>query len=318
MAKRRKSLLDLLKERLTILLTADDDLVDDIKSTEKSIFSTVLSFLRRLSQKDGRLVNEEDSVRQMAKIRRALRKVVRESTIDKKIEAFIPNFEKVDRFTRDIYGDILGGDVDIPDIDAYRALAIDQLISAFDENKGLDSSYIIPLQKRIFEAIQLEMPVNEAINYIRPFVVGTTDSGGNLASYSRTIATDLINGYSAFADYQIAKANGMDGFFFSGSLINTSRQTCIDMVNGSGEFEEIAIEPGLFAIEDVDKIVVIGRDNPGWRPETTVETYFILRNGYNCRHFLVFTFLTDGDKEKAARKRIKSAIERLKNFKPDR
>lgn len=308
------SLLDLLKERLLILLTGDEELVREVIATEKSIFRAFLAVFRRFRQENGRLVRDENSVSQMARIRRALLQVISESTLDQKIEAFLPNFERVEELTNDIYQDILDGGT-IPELDAFRALAIDQMLSAFDERRGLDPAYIIPLQRRIFETVQLQMPFTEAVQYIRAYIVGTGNNGGELAKYSRTIATDLINGYSAFADYQIAKANNLDGFYFSGSLIDTSRQTCIDMVEGAGEFEDLAIEPGLFAVEDVDKIVERARDNSGFRPETTEETYFIFRNGYNCRHFMVFTYLSD--EERSTRERIRKAVEGLKDFAPD-
>jgi hypothetical protein len=89
------------------------------------------------------------------------------------------------------------------------------------------------------------------------------------------------------------------------------------MVNGSGEYEKIAIEPGLFAIVDIPEIVKLGSNNSGWRPETTAQSYPILRNGFNCRHFLVFTFLSDDEAYKADRARLKAAINQLMDFKVD-
>lgn len=315
MGKRRKSIFDYLKERLLILLTADEDLVRDVIATEKSLFGSVLAVLRTFQQKDGHLVRDNDANRLMAKISRNTRRIIRESTIQKKVDAFIPNFGKVDNLTGRIYKDVIGRGAIIPDFDAARQLAIEEMLSAFSESGGLESAYIIPLQRRIFQAVQLQLPFTESVEYIRAYIRGTGPKGGDLARYSRTIATDLINGYSGFADWEVAKANDLDGFYFSGSLIDTSRQTCIDMVNGSGEFEDLAIEPGLFAVEDIPEIVRRGRDNPGWRPETTPETYPIFRNGYNCRHPLVFVPLTN--EEKSTRNRVKKAIDALRSFKPD-
>lgn len=312
----KKSLLDFLKERLLILLTADNDLVEDIISTEKSIFTAVLDILRRFSQKDGRFIKDDNVNALLGRISRQTRSAIRNSTITKKVEAFIPNFEKVDGLTGDIYRNTIGADAIIPNFQAERELAIRQMLSAFSEDAGLDSAYVIPLQRRILQAVQSEMKFTDGVEYLRAYIKGTGPNGGDLAKYSRTIATDLLNGYAGFADWQVAKANNLDGFFLSGSLIDTSRKTCIDMINGTGEFEDLAIEPGLYAVADLQAIVDRGRNNPGWRPETTAETYPIFRNGYNCRHPLVFVALTN--EEKATRRRVRKALESLHNFKPDK
>ena len=307
MGKRRKSLTELLAEKLLLLLTAGDALTALLIGAEKSIFSAVLASLRSFSLKSGKLVSDEGNRRLMADITRNTKKVVRGVDLTDTINAFLPKFDEVDTLNEGIYKQIVGTGATFPDSSPMKELAIQQLISAFDDLKGLESGFEIPLRRRLFEAVTLNMELNAAVEYLRAYIVGETEAGGNLAHYGRTIAKDLLNGYTGYADWQIAKANGLDGFYFTGPLVKNSRQTCIDMVNGSGEFEELAIEPGLFAVDDIPKIVDLAKDNKGFRPETTAETYPIFRNGYNCEHLLVFVPLSNAEKE--TRARVKEAVE---------
>lgn len=318
MAKRRKkkpTLFELLRDRLRILMAADDELVVEIQKTESSIWRSVLAFMRQFTVRNGRLVKESNSTRLNGLIAKQTKKIIRDSTLDSKIADFLPNFDEVDRLAAAIYAMVIPNPK-IPDTKVAKRQAIETVTTTLGDLKALDPVYIKPLQRRIFQAVQTQMKFSDAVDSLRVYVKGTTPSGGELARYSRQVSADVLNGYSGFIDQQIAEANDLDGFFFSGSLINTSRRTCIDMVKGAGEFASLAIEPGLFPVSAIPEIVKRGKNNKGWRPETNAANYPILRNGYNCRHNLIYTSLSTDEAQQARNAALKRASDQLEDFDP--
>lgn len=315
MVKGRNTLFDFIQKRLKLLLTADNEFLDSIRSTETSLWSAFLKIINDFTVKDGRIQKDESSTRTLANISRKTRDAIRESTLPKKVDLFLPKFDQVDELSRGIYGDIVGEGFIAADTRVAKRQAINIVVKSLKDIKGLETQYLLPLQRQMFHAIETNMPFTQAVDLLRNYVRGETKSGGHLARYARQVSTDLLNGYSGFVDWQMAKENGLDGFYYSGSLIKTSRQTCIDLVEGTGEFADLSINGSLYPVEVIPEIVKRSKDNPGWRPETTAETFAIHRGGYNCRHNLIFVPLTRSDK--ARLEEIQKSLDRLKDFDPD-
>ena len=315
MVRGKNNLFDNIRKRLEILSTADNDFVDSVKSTETSLWSSILNFLRSFTVKDGRIQKDESSSRTLATISRETRNVLQKSTLPKKVDLFLPKFDQVDNLSRDIYGEIVGDGFIAADTRVAKRQAINIVVKSLKEIKGLETQYLLPLQRQLFHAIETNMPFTDAVEMLRIYVKGETETGGQLARYSRQVATDLLNGYSGFVDWQMAKENDLDGFYYSGSLIKTSRKTCIDLVNGGGEYSDLSINGSLYPVEIIPEIVKRSKDNPGWRPETTANTFAIHRGGYRCRHNLIFVPLTRSDK--ARLEEIQQELDKLKDFDPE-
>lgn len=315
MVKKNDNLFGNIKERLRILLTADDQFIDDVKKTETSLWSSILKIIRGFSVQNGRIQPGGSSSETSAQIARQTRDALRRSTLPKKVDLFLPKFDQVENLSKDIYSDIVGNGFVAADTRVAKRQAINVVVKSLKELKGLETQYLLPLQQRLFQAVETNMPFDEAVEMLRQYVRGTTESGGQLARYSRQVATDLLNGYSGYVDWQMALENGLDGFYYSGSLIKTSRQTCIDLVEGQGEFADLTISGALYPVSVIPKIVERAQDNAGWRPETTRTTFAIHRGGFNCRHNIIFVPLTKADRERV--KEIGEMLDGLKGFNPD-
>lgn len=103
----------------------------------------------------------------------------------------------------------------------------------------------------------------ERIKEILRINIGTTNSQG----YAQTIVQDGIMSFYNTANTQLAIDNGLEYFKYSGTLIKTSRDFCVNHlheIHTLDEWQEIA-------------------DSEGVEPGPFVER----RGGYNCRHHLV-------------------------------
>lgn len=169
---------------------------------------------------------------------------------------------------------------------------------------------------RVFGAADL-LKSDFAVILFRHIGLGTTKSqvirefrslldGSDAIRYAQQLATDAIYQYDGTVQKHLADELNLDAFMFVGSLIETSREGCIHMVNapkpveickGNGEkrkcinkenrFKDIFLQSGGFKIDDIPFIIEMNENDSGWNPETNKENYLSLRNGYNCRHQIV-------------------------------
>ena len=294
---------------------ATTNLFANVKKTETSLFSSILDILRGFTVRDGRIIKDDRAEATQAKIKRSVNAALRNSSLSQKVDDFLPNFDKIEALNKQIYKEIIPGLLKLPPTGSAKSLAMDKVIAALKDLDGLETALEIPLRQQLFTAVEQQMPMTQAIDAIRPLIKGTTASGGQLAKYSRLVATDLLGAYGRYQEWAIAQANNLDGFYFTGSLIDSSRPNCIDMVDGRGSFSTIAIKPALYAVKDIPRIYEVAKGGAGWRPETTVANWPWLLNGFNERHTLTFVPLTKSDKE--ALEKIKRVIDNLKAFKPE-
>ena len=308
-----KTLLELLQDKIRVLLLAEDMFLESVKATEGSIFSKVSELLRSFTQIDGRLVPDENSTNVMGRIKREVRQILKDSTLPRKVDEFLPSFDQVELLNNKIYGRIVP-DVKLPPVGTEKRNNIDKVTRGLKDIRGIEPVFEIPLRQKLFQLVETQTRFTNAVDSLRVFIKGTTPSGGELARYARQIATDLLNGFNGYQEQQIAKENGLDGFFYTGSLIATSRETCIGLSGGIGEYKDLAIRPGLYPVSAIPEIVRRSKDNPGWRPETTPETFAIYRGGYNCRHLLVYVPLTRKERESVLQ--IQKEIAPIQEFDP--
>ena len=96
------ALKDDINKKDKIIDKAEKRLLDGIKSSEKAIFNKILGILRKLSQKEGRLQKETINNKFLNSITKKVLGVIRKSTLQKKIDEFLPNFEKIDELNNEI------------------------------------------------------------------------------------------------------------------------------------------------------------------------------------------------------------------------
>lgn len=294
-----ETLFELIRKRIALLLTADDIFLKSIRRTEFALWRIFNSILNNLTVRSGRIVKDESSTSVIINSRRNVTKAIAKSPLKQTVTDFLPRFDQVESLQGKIYGRIASRPgFKMPNTAVAKRMAVERVVASLGELRGLDPVYIQPLIQRMFTAVESQMQISAAREYIRDYIVGTSPSGGQLSRYSRQITMDLLNGYDGFIQQQLRQEYGYDGMFYVGSLIKDSRPNCVHLINGSGWFENLAIRPGFFAAEDIPEIVnraSMPTHSNGWRPETTPETFPIYRCGFNCRHAVLFTDLTNGD-----------------------
>lgn len=295
MPEGKKSLTDLIRERLIVLLTADDLFIKDIQKAELSIWELIRKSFLNLSMSGGRIIRDTGSNQVLLNLRRNLLNILGKSKVRENVLDFLPRFDQVEKLQGQIYGRLFPALGPLPNSAVAKRMAVERIVGSLGELKGLDLNYVQPLVQRMFFAVETQMKSSEAMALMRDYVVGTSPSGGQLSRYSRQITMDLLNGYDGYIQQKLQQKFNFDAWFYTGSLIKDSRPNCQHLVRGDQWFEYFAIKPGFYAVNDIPAIVNIAAmpsHSNGWRPETTAETFPIYRCGFNCRHALLFTDLT--------------------------
>ena len=282
-----------LKKKAGIIDKAENKLLDGIKTSEKAVFNKVLSILRKLAQKEGNLTKETINNKFLSSLTAKVLKVIRKSTLQKKIIEFLPNFETIEALNSDLYKGITGSAFDKvikAEISAYRRITIDNIIDNLIGEKQLKGSYINPIRDIIFKGVALKSPVKNVEKELETYIVGNKTKAGQFTRYIKQIAIDAINSHDGLINDIARDAYQLDGFRYVGSLIKTSRGNCEHLVNSTGKLKQFEVKRGLYRVEDIPKIIRVldkGKGS-GWNENTTAATFAQYRGGYNCRHQVVY------------------------------
>jgi hypothetical protein len=291
------TLSDLLKEILEILEKSDNELIEGIRATLRAINKEMEKFIDKLETKDGNFVNSASNSSLLLALRKKIQEIFNNSTYKKKVERFIEKFDRLEVLTMLFASKVNDVEIKGINVNAEKKEIIDQIIDGLLSEEMIKSKFGNPMRSLLFKNISNEASVSETKEALRNLV-----QGSNFTGQVSQIATDGISQFQGTINQRIADKYELDGFMIVGSLIKSSRDNCVEMINGSGAFKELAIRPGVYAKEDIPKIIAIASKRPGWNPATTPQTYMIYKNGYNERHAFIGIRLNDKENQTRIRK----------------
>lgn len=294
------ALKDDINKKDKIIDKAEKRLLDGIKSSEKAIFNKILDILRKLSQKEGRLQKETINNKFLNSITKKVLGVIRKSTLQKKIDEFLPNFEKIDELNNEIYKGITGAEFTKKirnEISVYRRISIENIIDNLLGEQALKANYITPIRDILFKGVALKSKVKDIEKELSVFVKGTEKRDGRFLRYVKQVAMDSINQHDGATNDIVRDAYQLDGFIYAGSLISTSRGNCEHLTGKTSLFEDLEVKKGMYRVEDIPKIIrrLDKGKNSGWNKNTTPETFAQYRGGYSCRHQIIYIPLPKED-----------------------
>lgn len=295
MAKRKKTIEELLSDKIKFIENSELSFLDGIESMEKAVYSKIIEILRSFAQKEGRLIKDESNKTLLIRLKKEILKVIRESTFIPKVNGFLSDFDKVENMNRNIYLNILGVPIKT-DLSLEKKIVIDSVVDALTNQSSLNTNFSNPIRKMLTDAVRFKQTFAEAEENLRTLVKGT-GKGGLFKRYTSQVVTDSINGFDGAVNDVIRDAYQLDGLRYVGSLIKDSRSNCKDLINGSGVFEKFAIRGGTYRVEDLPKIISIAKNRPGWNKETTPQTFAQYRGGYRCRHQVFYFRLKPEENE---------------------
>jgi hypothetical protein len=138
---------------------------------------------------------------------------------------------------------------------------------------GLQSQVISPLVQILNQNINSGGQFSGFLQQVRDYVVGNNQVDGRALSYSRTYLRDSLFTYSRTYHQSITNDLGLEWYFYSGGVIDKSREFC---VNRSGNY---------YHHEEVESWA-----NESWQGKkqgTTESSIFLFAGGWNCGHSII-------------------------------
>jgi hypothetical protein len=291
---------DTIKKKDKLITKAEDKLLDGIKTSERVIFNKILSILSKLAQKEGKLEKEAINNKFFNTLTKSVLRVIRKSTLQKKIDDFLPNFEKIEDLNSGLYKGLTGKEFTKKiksEIGVYRKITIETIVDNLLGEQALKANYITPIRNILFKGVALKQNVKDVEKELTTFIKGNKNQAGQFTRYVKQIAMDAINQHDGQINDIARDTYQLDGFIYTGSIIETSRDNCEHLTGKTSLFSDLEVKKGMYRVEDIPKIIrrLDKGKGSGWNPATTPETFAQYRGGYNCRHQVIYIPLPKED-----------------------
>jgi hypothetical protein len=278
------SLEKIIREKATVIRDADSALSKRMKRVENSLTKNILKKLEKFEMTDGRLSTlSKTNTELLSQMQSITKKALKETRYYDFVKNYLSNFDKIADLGQQTAKQVAGRTLKASTVNAYKKLEIDRIATNLVSPEGVQANIVDNIQKLLFRHTTTGISYTDAQNEIVNLVQGIDGKQGLVERYSSQIARDSINRYNGTINNVIASEFELDGFRYIGSLIDTSRDSCNYLVQGTGPMSEF-MRDGVYRISDLPKIIEKLKNQSGWNDETTPTNFFELRGGYNCRH----------------------------------
>lgn len=288
----------ILSSRLSILDEAIDTLIGAMIPIEDGILDVVLDVLFSMDAIDGKLQPSSDNKSKLSKLNSGLKKLIDESSYESDVKKYLDNYDVIENLSKQHFeaehyekGWEAFGVFDVSeDKKIFTEGVIDGLLTGSARRREIRD----PIRKILYQHIRSGVSIKEAESQLRSFIAGD-EKIGYLQRYAGQLARDAINQFDGAIQVEAINQYNLTHWDIVGSLIATSRQNCIDTVDGIGAIGKFRNKNGWYRIADIPKIIDIAKGGAGWNDLTTTETFPIYRYGFNCRHGFIATIDPDDD-----------------------
>ena len=268
-------------------------LIDDSVSTtdgsmpaiQNKAFERASSALNRLTTRSGDLRPTIGNLRQVDIIVRRLEQDIFNSGYRSSVSGFMGKFSKLTSLQTKYFSSVIK-DFDQP---GQTKILQDQAVtdvSTFMMRDGLRVQYLDPLRNILRNNITAGASFNSMRSQIGDLLTGTDEKIGVLENIAGRTTTDSINTYAAQYNALVTDELGLEWGQYTGSLVKDSRAFCVELVHKRW-FHKSEI-PGFLKGRVGKKRVPLSSNGlpQGFKPNTTVDNFQILRGGWRCNHLI--------------------------------
>lgn len=268
-----------------------EDLIDDIlknldKSTEliqKDLLKEIELMLREITlDVNGNIKPTVSNIKQIKRIVAKLDPIIlRNKGYKESVKEVYKSFNELTKIQDEVTRKAFGS-ANLPaSLNEIKDLAREQVLADMTE-AGIKSNVIDKVEMVLTDNVRSGNSFNVMQEQLKDLLANQkTKSGGALSAYSKQIATDGMYQYAGNYDKLVSQSYKTKWYKYVGSLIETSRPLCQDLVKKKfiHESELTGITNGRVDGKQVS--------TAGMIPGTTAENFIVFRGGYNCRHRLI-------------------------------
>jgi hypothetical protein len=284
---------NIIRRRGQIIRKADDFLIAGLGDVQKNLADVIVEKLSKFERRGGALAaGSATNTQMLATFENNIKTALKRTNYRDLIKGYLSNFDEIAKLSQQTAQAVAGRTVQASTVNALKRIEIERIALQLVEPQGIQSNIVDPIKRILFKSVTTGTDYASATAEIETFVNGVQGQNGFMQRYTTQLARDSVNRYAGTINNVIKAEFELDGFVYVGSLIETSREVCNELVRGDGKFQDLQ-KDGAYRIADLPIIVSRMLGEGGVNPALTVDNFFELRGGYNCRHEAIPIKLTE-------------------------
>ena len=279
------------KDIQKVLDAVDNGLIDfneAIPAIQEQIYRRLLRFQKELIVQGDTITNSARNIKLLSDLKTDMESIILDDTdYLESVTKLGKLYEKVDTLNNNYFKALEKKFKPPKVLEAIRKQSVTLMVESMTES-GLNTSLITPIREMIMTYTTTGGSYSKMTKELNNFINGTPEIDGALVKYTKQIATDSINQYTATVNSVISSDLGWEWYRYVGSNIKTTRTFCKALTQKQyyhrselpkiikGNFEEFKAMKGQ--IYDRTGLP------EGMYEDTNTSNFPVYRGGYNCGH----------------------------------
>lgn len=266
---------------VALLDSSIDGFVTTLPETDRRLYNEIINLTKDLKTlRGGKIEASVQNWRLIGRIRSTVDRVLREKPYLNQVKEFKLVYGAINEIQKEYFSLITVKFHPPAVLREVKKQAVSEVVSGLTE-RGLGADVSKEITEILRTNIRSSSSYAQLTEQLRDAIKGLPEESGIMERYAKVLVTDSVNQYTATYSKIVSDDLGFEWYQYVGSLITTSRPICIALVNKryvhKSEFSKI-----INGTIDGKKVSL-----RGFNPATTVESFPILRGGFNCRHQLL-------------------------------
>lgn len=276
-----------IKTILKTITDAVDKLSNAASVRQNPLYNEIVNLLTKLQTRDGALLNNVKNLETINTIKNKVERLIIDSRYKEQLKEFAGAYTELSNLHNEYFSKFTEKFKPTNTLEILRKSAIETTITNLTE-VGIEAGVTDGIKKILLTNIQNGGSMATLTEQLRNHMLTNNTGEGALERYVRAYATTAINQYSAEYNKSIADDLGLEWYLYTGSLLTTSREFCIEAVAKKyihqSEFE--ALLRGDFGNTKIHVNKKTGVPD-GLMDGTTPDNFPRRRGGWNCGHQLI-------------------------------
>jgi hypothetical protein len=212
-----------------IVEAASDGFVAGTKSTERSVYNSILAIVKDLSlYPNGTIKPTQANIKILRNVRNSMESIILTKAYRSKVDSYLGTFDDLKGINDTYFAAIATAfKASTPIYEEVLAQSI-SLTKKSLLDSGINQFVIDPVEKLLTQNITGGGMYNDLVEQLRTVILGDAERLGGLSRYASQITRDALNQYSRNYQQAITLDLGFEWFFYSGQLVADSRSYCIE------------------------------------------------------------------------------------------
>ncbi len=274
-----KSLEKIIQEKTDLIASSDDEFISSLSELLPDNANELKKYIADLDTSGGKLVSNVHNRQKLIEIRKFLIEILRKD-YNINFNAYIKRFEDIAGLNVEIQA-IQGIEINASEFGFAKKIMTDLVADQLSLDNVVDQTVRPGIQQILYKHVMGGYNRKDATSAIETFLKDKE----YIKRWSKVVARDTIADYNGMIQDQLTAQYDYDGYFYTGTIIETSRPQCRRWVEDLG---------GFITMEELRKEVERFADAQGYdkNKKLSVNDFGRVRGGYNCRHDATAGFMS--------------------------